>query len=81
MVILNTIHELTPRSAGWWLTQKPYKNCFLFQKECGQPYDFCREAGKVGRTHCVCIVHPRSTIFGTHNPIIAIINDIKKSFD
>ena len=26
VVILNTTHELTPRSAGWWLTQKSYKN-------------------------------------------------------
>ena len=30
----DVLHELTPILAGWWLTQKPYKNCFLFQKEC-----------------------------------------------
>ena len=46
--ISDTLHELTPRSASQWLTQKPYKNCFLFQKECSQPYNFCREADKVG---------------------------------
>ena len=28
--ILETLHELTPKSAGQWPTQKPYKNCFLF---------------------------------------------------
>ena len=57
----DALHELTPRLAGRWPTQKPYKNQFLFQKECGQPYNFCREANKVSRTHCV---HPRTTIFG-----------------
>ena len=29
-------HELTPMLAGWWPTQKLYKNYFLFRKECGQ---------------------------------------------
>ena len=51
MVILNTIHELTPRLASQWPTQKLYKNQFLFQKECSWPYDFCREASKVSQTH------------------------------
>ena len=27
----DTPHELTPMLAGWWLTQKPYKNHILFQ--------------------------------------------------
>ena len=58
------IHVLTPRSASQLLIQKLYKNQFLFQKECGQPYDFCREADKVGWTNCACIAHPRTTIFG-----------------
>ena len=71
------IHVLTPKSAGWQLTQKSYKIHFLFQKECGWLYDFCREAGKVGQTYCVYIVHPRSTIFGTHIPTMSIINNIK----
>ena len=44
-----TIHVLTPKSAGRWQMQKSYKDCFLFQKECGQPYDFCREADKVSQ--------------------------------
>ena len=75
------IHELTPKLASQQPTQKLYKNHFLFQKECGQPYDFCRETNKVGWTHCACIVHPRSTIFGTHNLTIPIINNIKKFFE
>ena len=28
------LHELTPRQAGQWPTQKPYKNGFLFEKGC-----------------------------------------------
>ena len=44
----DTLHELTPMLAGQWPTQKPYKNHFLFEKECSWPYDFCREADKVG---------------------------------
>ena len=71
------IHVLTSQSAAQWPTQKLYKNRFLFQKECGQPYDFYRETDKVGWTYCVHIVHPRSTIFGTHNLTIPIINNIK----
>ena len=77
----DALHELTPMSAGWQLTQKMYKNRFVFQKECGQPYDFCWEADKVGQTHCVHIVHPRSIIFGTNNPTMPIVNNIKKFFD
>ena len=73
-------HELTPMLAGQWPTQKPYKNHFLFQKECGQLYNFSREANKVGQTNCACIIHPRSIIFGTHNLTIPIINNIKKFF-
>ena len=37
-----TLHELTPMLAGWWPTQKLYKNHLVFQKECGQPYNFCK---------------------------------------
>ena len=66
---------------GQWPTQKSYKIRFLFQKECGQPYDFCREAGKVSQTYCVHIIHPRSTIFGTHILTMSIINNIKKFFE
>ena len=75
-----TIHVLTPKLAGRWPMQKSYKNRFLFRKECGQPYDFCREANKVGQTYCMCIVHPRSTIFGTHILNISSINNMKKIF-
>ena len=39
--ILDALHELTPKSAGQQPTQKPYENCFLFKKECSQPYNFC----------------------------------------
>ena len=77
----DALHELTPESAGWWPTQKPYKNRILFQKECGWPYDFCWEADKVGQTNCACIIHPRTIIFGTYNLTIPIINNIKKFFD
>ena len=77
----DALHEQTPMSASQWPTQKPYKNCFIFQKECGQRYNFCREADKVGRTHCVCTAHPRSTIFGTHNLTMPIVNNIKKCFE
>ena len=73
----DVLHELTPMSAGWWPTQKLYKNCFLFEKERSQPYDFCREADKVGRTNCACIVHPKTIIFCTYNLTISIINNIK----
>ena len=38
--ILDALHELTPELAGQWPTQKPYKNHFLFQNDCGQLYDF-----------------------------------------
>ena len=58
------IHVLTPKLASWWPMQRSYKNHFLFQKECGQPYNFCRETHKVSLTNCACIVHPRTTIFG-----------------
>ena len=79
--ILNTLHELTHKSASWWLTQKLCKNCFLFQKECSQPYDFCREANIVGQTLCVCIAHVRAIIFCTCNQIMFIVNNIKKVFN
>ena len=74
------LHELTPMSASQWPTQKPYENHFLFQKECGWPYDFCREADNVGWTNCACSVHARSMIFCTYNQILMIINNIKKVF-
>ena len=38
--ISDALHELTAMSAGRWPTQKPYKNHFLFQKECSWPYNF-----------------------------------------
>ena len=76
----DALHELPPMSAGWWLTQKPYKNHFLFQKEHGWPYDFCREAVIVSQTNCACIAHARSIIFCTHNQILITINNIKKVF-
>ena len=75
-----TIHVLTPKLAGQWPMQKSYKNRFLFRKECGQPYDFCRATDRVGRTNCACIIHPRSTIFGTHILTMSSINNIKKIF-
>ena len=72
-----SIHVLTPKLASQQPMEKSYKNHFLFRKECGRPYDFCREANKVSWTYCVHIVHPRSTIFGTHNLTMPIINNIK----
>ena len=80
VVILNMIHELTPRSSGWQLTQKPYKNRFLFQKECSRLYDFCREADRVSQTNCVCIIHHRAIIFGTYILYMSINNNIKEIF-
>ena len=76
-----TPHELTLMSAGQWPTQKPYKNHFLFWKECGQPYDFCREANNVGRVVCVCIIHDRAIIFCTNNHIILVANNININFN
>ena len=73
----DALHELTPMSAAQQPTQKPYKNHFLFQKECSQPYDFCREADKVSQTNCAHIVHPRTIIFCTYNLTISIFNNIK----
>ena len=77
----DALQKLTPRSVSRQPAQKPYKNCFLFQKECSWLYDFCREADKVGQTNCVHIVHPRTIIFGTFNLTIPIINNINKFFD
>ena len=77
----DALHEMTPMLASQWLTQKPYRNCFLFQKEHSWPYDFCWEVNIVGQTNCVHIIHPRSIIFGTHNLTKPIINNIKKFFD
>ena len=54
--ILDALHELTPESAGQWLTQNPYENHFLFQNECSWPYNFCRGANNVGWVNCVCII-------------------------
>ena len=73
----DALHELTPKSAGQGPTQKPYKNCILFQKECGQLYDFCGEADNIGQTNCAYIIHPKTIIFCTNNLIIFIINNIK----
>ena len=77
----DTLHELTPTLASQWPTQKPYKNHFLFQKECGQPYDFCREADNVSQVVCACIIHDRAIIFCTNNHIILIIYNINKIFN
>ena len=77
----DALHELTPMSASWQPKQKPYKNHFLFQKECGQPYNFCREADYVGQTSCVCIVDDRAIMFCTKNPIILVVNNINKNFN
>ena len=79
--ISDALHELTPRSASRRLIQKPYKNHFLFQKVCSQPYDFCREADNVGRVVCVCIIHDRAIIFCTNNHIILVANNINKIFN
>ena len=76
----DALHELTPKLAGWWLTQKPYENHFLFQKECSQLCDICGEADNVGWTSCACFIHARSTIFCTYNQILMLINNIKKVF-
>ena len=71
------LHKLTPMLAGQWPAQKPYKNHFLFQKECSWLYNFCREANNIGWTNCAHIVHPRTIIFCTYNLTISIINNIK----
>ena len=76
----DALHELTPKLAGWQLTQKPYKNHFLFQKEHSQSYNFCREANNVSQTSCACIIHARTIIFCTRNQMSITINNIKKVF-
>ena len=77
--------ERNPRADSWvcWLmaNTKAVQKLLPFLQECSQPYDFCREANKVGQTYCAHIVHPRSTIFGTHNLTMPIINNIKKFFE
>ena len=75
------LHELTPMLDGRWPTQKPYKNHFLFQKECSRPYDFCREADNVGWVVCVCIIHDIAIIFCINNHIILVVNNINKNFN
>ena len=77
----DALHELTPMSAGQWPTQKPYKNHFLFQKECSRLYDFCREADNVSWVVCVHIIHDRAIIFCTNNHIILVVNNINKNFN
>ena len=77
----DALHELTPMSASWWPTQKPYKICFLFQKECGWPYDFCGEADNVGRVVYVHIIHDRAIIFCTNNHVILVNDNINKNFN
>ena len=79
--ISDALHELTPKLAGRWPTQKPYENHFLFQKEHGWPYDFCREADNIGWVNCVHIIHVRAIIFCTCNQIMFINNNIKKVFN
>ena len=79
--ILDALHELTPELAGRRPTQKLYENHFLFQKECGWPYNFCRGANNVSQVNCVCIVHARAIIFCTCNQTMFIINNIKKAFN
>ena len=74
-------HELTPKLAGRQPTQKPYKNHFLFQKECGQLYHFCGAADNIGWTNCACIIHARVIIFCTHNQTTFVINNINKIFN
>ena len=81
VVILNTNHELPPRSAGQWLTQKPYKKLLsFFEKNAIGHTTFVGRQNKVAWTYCACIIHPRPTIFSTHNLTMPIINNIKKFF-
>ena len=75
-----TIHVLTPKLTSQWPTQKSYKNQLIIQKEGCQPYDFCRVTDQVGQAYCLCIIHPRSTMFGTHILTMSSINNIKKIF-
>ena len=35
---------------------------------------------QVGQAYCMCIIYPRSTIFGTHILTMSSINNIKKIF-
>ena len=49
------IHMPTRRLTGRQPTQKSYKKCFLLQKECCQPCDFCGVADKVSQAYCTCI--------------------------
>ena len=77
----DTLHELTLELADWQPTQKSYKNCFLFQKECSQPYNFCREADNIGWVVCVHIIHDRAIIFCTNNHTILVVNNINKMFN
>ena len=75
-----TIHVLTPKLASQWPHKSHTKIRLRIQKEGCRPYDFCREADKVGRAYCMHIVHARSTIFGTYILNISSINNIKKIF-
>ena len=49
------IHVLTCRPTSQWPTRESCKNQFLFQKEHGQPSDFCRVADKVSQAYHTCI--------------------------
>ena len=42
--IPNMLHKSTPRSADQHPTQMSYEKRLRIQKECSQPYDFCRAA-------------------------------------
>ena len=50
----DALQKLTPMVAGQWPTQKPYKNCFLFQKECGWPYNFL-PGGRQSQPDKLCV--------------------------
>ena len=71
------IHVLTGKLTGQRPTWKSYKNWFLFQIEHGRLYNLCRVIDQVSRAYCMCIIHPRSTIFGTHILTMSSINIIR----
>ena len=67
---------------GWQVADaKVIQKSLSFSKRMwSNMYNFCREANQVGWTNCMHIIHPRSTIFGTHILTMSIINNIKKIF-
>ena len=70
------IHVLTMSQPASSQHKSCTKIAFFFKKNVVNRTTFAGQP-TVSWTNCACIVHPRSTIFGTHILTMSIINNIK----